>query len=512
MVFSLYMIQDKWDLPGSGIVVRADQRQFFRSVRLLMEGEPLEEDILYYVPSGMIGVPGPFTDWPRVGFLFARKPAWSDLERLVGVDHAWVEQDRDVGEMCVFNHLLGIQEICGRAESRLSAALYAEDPIQSLVDLFSEATGNPAYVVDWSFRAVAMDRDPELSYISIHWKNLQERGYFSYQLVSSILQNEEWRKIRGLTRPAVVSTREFSTPFLIYNLRYGGKIQWHLICTELFTRITHGHEDLAELIGGLILEKISSDPRYLTVGGGFHEHFFRDVLSGDLKDDRVIAEQLSPLGWTLDGLYCVAEVMGAGDQFYKKVSLYCKQMFGGMSLLYEGRALTVFLLARAADFEAIRQKLSELLLKYDGYGALSDTFHGFQDLGNYAVQTAQALKLGMQRSGGLRLFLYKDYTLHHMFSLCGEKMDLRTACHRCLLALRDDDVHFHTDQLHTLYAFLRHDRNLVQTAKALNIHRNTLVYRLKKIQEVTALDLADADIRFHLLLSFEIMKYLGDLL
>ncbi len=512
MVFSLYMLQDKWDLPGSRLIVRADKRQFFQSIRLLTDGGSLKEDTLYYVPSDLTGISGTLTDDPGSGFIFSQKPAAPDLKRLSGMDHAWVEQEQDLGWLRVFNHLLGIQELYGREDARLSDALYAKDPIQCLVDLLGEVTGNPAYVVDWSFRAVAMDWDPELPYISVHWKNLQERGYFSYQLVSSILQNEEWHAIRRLVRPAVVTSREFSTPFLIHNLRYRGKIQWHLISTELFTKITHGHEDLAELIGGMILEKLSSDPQYLTVEGGFHEHFFRDVISGDLKDTDVIAEQLAPLGWAVDGLYCVAETMGTGDQFYKKVSLYCKQMLGGMSLLYEGRALTVFPLAQAADLEAIRQKLSDLLQKYEGHGALSDPFHGFHDLENYVVQTAQALKIGMERSSSVRLFLYKDYTLHHMFSLCGEKMDLRTACHRALWALREDDLFSHGDQLHTLYAYLRHGRNLVQTAKALDIHRNTLVYRLKKIQESTALDLADADIRFDLLLGFEIMKYLGDFL
>ena len=47
--------------------------------------------------------------------------------------------------------------------------------------------------------------------------------------------------------------------------------------------------------------------------------------------------------------------------------------------------------------------------------------------------------------------------------------------------------------------------NMEQVAKKLYIHRNTLYHRLKKISEITELDLDNGDDYFKLLLSYKIM-------
>ena len=40
----------------------------------------------------------------------------------------------------------------------------------------------------------------------------------------------------------------------------------------------------------------------------------------------------------------------------------------------------------------------------------------------------------------------------------------------------------------------------------MNLHRNTLLYRLKRLEELVAEDLEDSMVRLYLLLSFEIEK------
>lgn len=45
----------------------------------------------------------------------------------------------------------------------------------------------------------------------------------------------------------------------------------------------------------------------------------------------------------------------------------------------------------------------------------------------------------------------------------------------------------------TLRSWLAHNQNMARTAEALRIHRNTLNYRLQRIQEITGLDLDDID-------------------
>ncbi|WP_031088847.1 PucR family transcriptional regulator, partial [Streptomyces sp. NRRL S-15] len=77
----------------------------------------------------------------------------------------------------------------------------------------------------------------------------------------------------------------------------------------------------------------------------------------------------------------------------------------------------------------------------------------------------------------------------------------------------------HVGPLDRLRAYDRtHDAALVQTLRCwldnfgdisaasehLHVHKNTLRYRLKRITEVTEVDLADAEMRFELMLEFRL--------
>jgi DNA-binding PucR family transcriptional regulator len=75
----------------------------------------------------------------------------------------------------------------------------------------------------------------------------------------------------------------------------------------------------------------------------------------------------------------------------------------------------------------------------------------------------------------------------------------KASYYRGLLAplLRYDREH-HGDLVKTLDAYLRHGGNASRTANALYVHRNSLRYRLARIQALTDLDYDDADSRLAL--------------
>lgn len=62
---------------------------------------------------------------------------------------------------------------------------------------------------------------------------------------------------------------------------------------------------------------------------------------------------------------------------------------------------------------------------------------------------------------------------------------------------RYDDEH-HGDLVKTLAAYIRHGGNSSQTSAALFLHRNSLRYRLARIQALTGLDPDDPDARLAL--------------
>ena len=64
--------------------------------------------------------------------------------------------------------------------------------------------------------------------------------------------------------------------------------------------------------------------------------------------------------------------------------------------------------------------------------------------------------------------------------------------------LAEHDRRTNGDLVRTLDAYLQHGGALAEAAATLTVHRNTLLYRIGRIEEITHLDLKDMDQRFNL--------------
>jgi PucR family transcriptional regulator, purine catabolism regulatory protein len=80
-----------------------------------------------------------------------------------------------------------------------------------------------------------------------------------------------------------------------------------------------------------------------------------------------------------------------------------------------------------------------------------------------------------------------------------------------LRPLVDHDERKGGDLVRTLTGFFEANGNLARAASDLDVHRNTLVYRLERITELTGLDLNDADNRLILHLALKIQRVLATL-
>src|SRR5207302_1948262 len=66
-----------------------------------------------------------------------------------------------------------------------------------------------------------------------------------------------------------------------------------------------------------------------------------------------------------------------------------------------------------------------------------------------------------------------------------------------------------TPLIQTLDVYLQRHGNLRQSARDLHVHLNTLHYRLRRIAEITGMDLKDADARLDLLLALRVRALAG---
>lgn len=135
----------------------------------------------------------------------------------------------------------------------------------------------------------------------------------------------------------------------------------------------------------------------------------------------------------------------------------------------------------------------------------------FTDASKFSVAYQQALSaadIGRQRERDIRAFFYSRYYLEDMLRNYDPVMPLQDAYTRYLDRLIDDNSGS-CSNIKLLYYYLCSERNISLTAKYIHMHRNSVIYRIQKIQDLLALNLDDPDIRLRLMVSFKILEIIG---
>lgn len=102
----------------------------------------------------------------------------------------------------------------------------------------------------------------------------------------------------------------------------------------------------------------------------------------------------------------------------------------------------------------------------------------------------------------------KAFNIEDMLEHYADTMPLEDTYTHYLDRLMDDNNSV-CSNIKLLYYFLCSERNISLTAKHVHMHRNSVIYRIQKIQDILALDLDDPDVRLRLMISFKILEMTG---
>lgn len=105
---------------------------------------------------------------------------------------------------------------------------------------------------------------------------------------------------------------------------------------------------------------------------------------------------------------------------------------------------------------------------------------------------------------------YKNLGIYNLLLHIEDEDVLRGCYHDILDPLLEYDRENNSLLLPTVRAYLLCNGNITKTAQDIFVHRNTLLYRLNQIRDLTGWDLEDARTRMNLLVSILVREYLQD--
>ena len=101
-------------------------------------------------------------------------------------------------------------------------------------------------------------------------------------------------------------------------------------------------------------------------------------------------------------------------------------------------------------------------------------------------------------------------TLEHLTEAIVQSVDVTEMLHPALETIRKYDEQNQSNLFQTLDVYLQNDCNAQHCGRLLFLHRNSLVYRVHRIQDIAQIDLSDPEERSYLRVSFLLWKALHD--
>ncbi|WP_235848997.1 MULTISPECIES: PucR family transcriptional regulator [Bacillaceae] len=231
---------------------------------------------------------------------------------------------------------------------------------------------------------------------------------------------------------------------------------------------------------------------YICIVGEFQEQ--------DLFEKKIKGSKDSPASSSLQSMnyYLQKEITSAGKLLHRRT----------MATFEEGEVI-VFLEADHKPYmetanqflDVIERRLKDLLTNVnlswgiathkDGHYAFYDSYH----------EAKTALDIGIQENGvGSRTF-FSDTRINRLLMTLSQKKEIEEIVTDTIQPLIDYDKKRKTDLIYTFMIYNKYKGNVSQTARALNLHRQSLLHRLRNIESLTQLSLVDSDDLFLLELS-----------
>ncbi len=154
----------------------------------------------------------------------------------------------------------------------------------------------------------------------------------------------------------------------------------------------------------------------------------------------------------------------------------------------------------------------EKIAKSAGYIALLSTpYLHIYDSHKIYRQLLSSFELINYDDSDKALFHYYNYMVEQSMRIVMTAQPVETMYHPMVRRLMSYDLENNTDYLETFKVYLNNNCNVTETASQLYMHRNTLLHRIKRIEEILGTPFVDWETRRRLLLSFDYFLLARDL-
>lgn len=406
----------------------------------------------------------------------------------------------------------GIKDWC----RQLDVMVYAHKEMQDFLNISREYFDGAFVIWDKSFNILAHIATDKVS--STVLSEAVEQGYFTKDIIENIIKRNLLNvKVSNYTTRHIPAQSTVTNYELL--VRHYCRDGFRLYSIAYFMQDRHmaaaQRERLECLYDHMIryLEETDQTPSEQNLSVNV---FFEDILSGRISNDWEIYEKAQAFHIRMDNRYLCYVL--SFDEYSKTKASYVinylkrvlplEHMFeheGNVVLIKDIRNYNCVELGRVSSFE-------NLLRTCMACCGISSTLDALEQIPAAYKQSLAAIRLGkLMRLEDGPIFFYKNYYYYHMLEIVNQEMDLTMIYYKELKGLMEEDAKHNTNHFQFLEILLKNNMSVTDTAAELFLHRNSVIYRMKKLEQIMKIDFDNSEEVHRLYFSLMSQRYLSAL-
>ncbi|MBE6038283.1 MAG: hypothetical protein E7218_03675 [Anaerofustis stercorihominis] len=379
---------------------------------------------------------------------------------------------------------------------------------QRIVDECWHVFHNPIVFLDANCKVLAMSGEYAEDEIDSEWQYLSRYGYSSVVAVSSYANSGP--QDGQSAKPYVFHAQSpdqidcLSIPLVHENANCG-----RINVLQFGRKLNLGDMQLLGYLADIITSTLGaltpSDEHTST------RNVFYDLLIGQNVAKDTLDFQMQYMHWDKEDPLYVVTLVPKDESLPTELlslvsSLLSKQIPGAVVLVID-RSVIVVYNEKHTPKEQFMNVIRHIVKQNGLYMGISLPVFSVYSLDMFYKQAVSAIEYGKlfrDKKDGEDIFSFYDYAIDYIIENSGTE-NLLYVCHPDILSIYMSDNEASSDRMTTLRSYLNNERSLVNTAQELYVHRNTLVYRIKKITDSMKYDINDVYTRDYMKISIKLI-------
>lgn len=383
---------------------------------------------------------------------------------------------------------------------------------QQLLEEAQVYFGNPLIISNPNLEIIAFSKQGEIK--DSTWHRIVNVGPGRYQLFKELSDSGVSAKLSESSKPGLVENPSLEHRWIVGQLRSSNDYIGGIIVLEYWREFEAGDFEFIQALCEIFSYYIINNSGLKSFANPSSEFLLADLFRGKDFNPMGISEILNYVDWNQNLIHQV--LVARSDSQFNLYNLYpIKDLMekvdpGIKGIVFEDR---IALLISLTDKRFLRsnrpvmQSIQTVLEEHHFSAGVSRTFSDIGKVHEHYLQAVAALDLSRRSEAPGRLRFYNEFALDDALAILSKSHELSRFYDDRLVRILAYDQTYQTSYLRDVYTVVTTGGNLRQSADLLNIHRNTLNYRVEKIREVFEIDLSDPETSFALNLSLRILRF-----